>query len=120
MSGLVIPTDRTTKQPVKAICRNPECAGDRTYFEFEAQHDRFCCPKCGANRPPMIDLLVLTHLLVKNKNGPIEGESGIRWQIACDTRRAYLATATNLEAATTAKEVANCPGCLISQSQIRS
>lgn len=117
--SLVIPSDRTTKQPVKALCRNPECAGEGMYFEFEAQHDRFACPKCGANKPPTIDLLVLTHLLVRNPQGPIEGEGGLRWQIACDTRRAYLATATNLEAATTAKEVANCPGCLISQATQR-
>jgi hypothetical protein len=114
MSGIAIPSDRTTKQPVRAYCYNPECKpvdGDR--FEFGVSNDRFACPKCGAFLPPMVGVLSLVHLLVRDPKGPIIGEGGLRWRLACEERRAYLATVTNNEAATVVREVANCPGCLL-------
>jgi hypothetical protein len=43
--------------------------------------------------------------------GPIIGDGGLRYRIACDQSRAYLATVTNLEAATDNPKIVNCPGC---------
>lgn len=60
----------------------------------------------------MVGVLVLTHLIVPDPKGPISGKGGTHHRIACDDRRAYLATATNLEAATDNASVANCPQCL--------
>ncbi len=124
MSGILLPQDRTQKQVVRGYCYNPECRNhyvDEAHpdwrvqdgrFEFEVENDHFQCPKCGANKGPMVGALVLIHLLTRDKMGPIEGEGGLRYKIACDAKRAYLATFTNLEAVSTAIEVANCPGCL--------
>jgi hypothetical protein len=114
MSGISIPHDRTTKQQVMGYCLNPDCKPNphtNDYFSFAVDHDRFACPRCGANKPPFVGVQVLTHWLVQDNKGPIEGEGGLRWKIACDQDRAYLATFSNLEAATKAFEVANCPGC---------
>ena len=112
MGGRVA-SDRTTKQMARGFCRNPECQdkpGEQ--FEFDVEHDHFACPKCGADRPPMIGLLTLTHLLLRNEQGPILGTGGLRYALGCDSKRAYLATHSNNEAATGDIEVANCPGCL--------
>lgn len=108
------PADRTCKQPVRAYCANPQCweMAERGRFEFEVEHGEVTCPKCGANEPPMIGLLVLVHLLLPDPRGPINGAGGIRYRIACDEHRAYLATTTNKEAATGAVEAANCGQCL--------
>lgn len=113
MSGLAIPVDRTMRQPPRGYCLNPACLGrsSDSRFEFEVDHDRFSCPKCGNDRPPGVGLLVLTHLLVSDHRGPIDGITG-RYRLACDERRAYLATLTNLEAATGEPSIANCPTCL--------
>lgn len=107
---ITVPGDRTLKQPTKAFCRNPECSTGKR-FEFEFEHDNPECPKCGASREPMIGMIVLTHLLIRNKNGVIEGDGGLRYQLACDLPRAYLATVTNLEAATNNRDLYNCKGC---------
>lgn len=120
MSGIVIPADRTSKQKVSGYCLNPQCKPNphtNDYFVFEVEHDRFACPKCGAFKPPYVGVQVLTHWLVRDPKGPIEGEGGLRWKLACDHDRAYLATFSNLEAATAAVEVANCPGCLTYRSK---
>ena len=111
MSGRV-PVDRTIKQPAEGFCRNPECAEDGKEFHFTVEHDLFSCPKCGANTSPMIGVLVLTHLLVRDESGPIIGAGGLRWALACSEDRAYLATATNQEAATDNLHLINCPGCV--------
>jgi len=108
---ITVPEDRTLRQPATAFCRNPECLENGKRFLFEIEHDNPACPKCGANRQPMIGLIVLTHLLVRDKSGPVEGHGGLRYSLACNTPRAYLATATNLEAATDSAELYNCPGC---------
>lgn len=105
-----VPEDRTLKQPTRAFCRNPECSTNGR-FEFDFEHDNPACPKCGANRQPMVGMIVLTHLLIRNKKGVIEGEGGLRYSLACDEPRAYLATVTNLEAATDNVVLANCAGC---------
>lgn len=60
----------------------------------------------------MVGLLVLTHLLIPSAKGPVKGQGGRRFAIACDQQRAYLATATNQEAVTDQAGIANCPGCL--------
>lgn len=111
MTGIKVPGDRTINQPAEGFCRNPECAENGKEFHFAVENDLFCCPKCGADRAPMVGLLVLTHLLVPHEKGPILGRNG-RWVLACDDARAYLATATNQEAATDNAKIANCPGCI--------
>ncbi len=85
----------------------------RTKYRFEVHHARVECPKCGANQAPMIGLLVLTHLMIRDEKGPILCKKG-RYRLACNGNkdRKHLATRTNLEAATDQYEVANCPGCL--------
>lgn len=60
----------------------------------------------------MVGVYVLTHLLIPVKGAPLRGESGISYALACDDQRAYLATATNLEAASGNVNVVNCPICL--------
>jgi hypothetical protein len=113
VTGIVLPQDRTQRQPARCYCYNPECKPvDADRYEFETEHDYFECPKCGANEPPMVGTLVLIHLLKRNRMGPIKGDGGLRYSIACDEKRAYLATRTNLEAVTTVPSVSNCPGCL--------
>jgi len=113
MAGVIVPNDRTSKQQPRGYCLNPECLEDsaQSRFEFDVDHDRFCCPKCGGRDGPMVGLLVLTHLLVRDQGGPIVGQFG-RFKLACHNSRAYLATVTNLEAATSDPSIANCPGCL--------
>jgi hypothetical protein len=114
MPGIQIPRDRTKRQPVRGYCFNPECLvdSDDSRFEFDVEHDRFCCPKCGNDRAPGVGLLVLTHLLVRDPKGPIHGDMGQSYRLACHKDRAYLATVSNLEAATGDVEFCNCPGCL--------
>jgi len=108
-----VPQDRTVKQPAAGFCRNPECREvSNEEFHFVVEHDHFACPKCGANKSPMVGTLVLTHLLIRNEAGPIIGHGGLRWALGCDAVRAYLATTTNQEAATDNPQLANCPGCL--------
>lgn len=111
---IIIPGDRTEKQPVRAFCRNVECleSSDQKRFEFDVEHEHVACPKCGATEAPMIGVLALTHFLHRNPQGKIVGMGGLRYQIACDANRAYLATMTNQEAATDQLPVVNCPGCL--------
>jgi hypothetical protein len=111
---VIIPGDRSQKQPVRAFCLNVQCleASDRKRFEFDVEHADVACPKCGATESPMIGMMTLIHLLVKNPKGPIVGKGGIRYSMGCEAERPYLATLTNDEAATDQPEAANCPGCL--------
>lgn len=111
--SITVPEDRSLKQPAVAFCRNPACR-DRSdkEFNFVIEHNHPVCPKCGADREPMIGMLVLTHWLMPHPDGPIIGRGGIRYAIACDQHRAYLATATNMEAVTDNRSIVNCPGCL--------
>jgi len=113
MSGIIIPSDRTTKQQSRGYCMNPECleSSEDKRFEFDVDNDKFACPKCSQNTPPGVGLLVLTHLLIADPKGPIMGKLQ-RFSLACNQKRAYLATITNLEAATGDPMIANCPGCL--------
>jgi hypothetical protein len=114
MAGIIIPGDRTSKQPARGYCTNPECRESNldSRFEFDLPHDRLACPKCGADRQPLVGLLALVHLLVRDKAGPVRGVGGLRYKLACDEKRAYLATVSNQEAATGDVRAANCPGCL--------
>ena len=114
MSKIIIPNDRTDKQPVRAFCRNPECleSSDKRWFEFSPEHAHVACPKCGATEAPMIGMLSLVHFLHRNPEGKIVGVGGLRYQLACDEKRAHLATRTNDEAATDQLQAVNCPGCL--------
>jgi hypothetical protein len=121
MAGIIIPTDRTTKQQPRGYCLNPECleSSDQERFEFDVDHDRFACPKCGANSSPMAGLLVLTHLLMRDHKGPLIGAGGLKYRVACDDTRAYLATVTNQEAASGDVTAVNCPGCLIRHAEMK-
>ncbi len=65
----------------------------------------------------MVGLLVLTHLLIRDPKGPFKGQMG-RFRMACNTKRAYLATITNMEAATGDPLIANCPGCLVEAKRL--
>lgn len=114
MSGIIIPDDRSIKQQSFGVCMNPQCREKSTdeRFTFVVDDDLFCCPKCGANKPPMVGLLAQVHFLIPDRNGPVEGVGGLRYRLACDDKRAYLATATNQEAATGELAAVNCPGCL--------
>jgi Zn finger protein HypA/HybF involved in hydrogenase expression len=113
MAKVNVPHDRTDKQPVTGFCMNPECleSSDRRRFEFPVEHSSVVCPKCGANEPPYVGVLALVHLLVRDNKGPIIGTGGLRWKLLCDEKRAYLATATNQEAATGDPHAISCPGC---------
>lgn len=119
MSGIIIPADRTTKQQPRGYCLNPACRERSTdqRYEFAVDHDHFGCPKCGETQSPGVGLLTLTHLVLRDPRGPIEGALA-RFRLACDERRAYLATATNLEAATGEPKIANCPQCLAVAQQL--
>lgn len=109
-----IPNDRTKKQPVYCFCVNPECLDEscHTRFVFPHEHGQVECPKCGATESPYVGVLVLTHYMARLPRGPIRGVGGLGYHIACDPTRAYLATATNQEAATDQIEAVTCPGCL--------
>lgn len=112
MTGVQIPLDRTTKQMVRARCYNPECRDvSESPFEFDIEHDHFACPKCGADKEPMVFMLTLTHLMIRDARGPIQGNH-FRYRLACEPKRAHLATRTNNEAATDDPKVANCIACL--------
>lgn len=111
-SSIEVPHDRTSKQPITGYCLNLECMEDGKRFEFPCNHADVACPKCGAQDAPMIGVLALTHFMVlDNKVGLIRGSHG-RYRLACDPKRAYLATPTNNEAATDQLPFVNCPGCL--------
>lgn len=113
MAGISVPSDRTCSQRAAGFCRNPKCCDKATgEFHFVVENDKFSCPKCGADAAPMVGLLVLIHLLIPVKNGPILGSGGITYQLGCDDKRAYMATHSNQEACTGEVEHANCPGCL--------
>jgi hypothetical protein len=59
----------------------------------------------------MVGLLALIHLIVKHPQGRIKGVGGIRYGIACDPERAYIATNTNNECGTGDPAAVNCSGC---------
>lgn len=122
MAGITIPRDRTTRQPVRGYCLNPACLEDSadSRYEFCVEHDKFACPKCGCDTPPRVGVLVLTHLLMDDPQGRIRGSGGARYRMACDPKRAHLATESNLEAATGDAYVANCPGCLVEYERLRA
>lgn len=109
----MIPSDRTDQQPIRAFCANPQCR-DKSDKEFSwtVEHEDVACPKCGANAPPFVGLYVLIHMMVPDPAGPIVSIGGARYRLACDPKRAYTATLTNLEAATADRDACNCPGCL--------
>lgn len=112
MGGIAVPQDRDLRQPVTGFCRNPQCRDQSNReFHFRVEHDLFACPKCGADSAPMVGLLVLTHMLIPDREGPVIGKGGVRYRIGCDSKRAYLATASNQEAVTDNVRIANCPGC---------
>ena len=110
----LVPLDRCSKQPATGYCFNPECRDKSTdsRHEFPITGDSVRCDKCGSDSPLMVGLLVLIHLLVLDRDGPIVGSQGLRYRFVCDPKRSHLATTTNLEAATGDPTVANCPGCL--------
>ncbi len=102
---------QTLKQPVVWRCRNPECKEISTarYYEFEGEYPE--CPKCKCG-PPTVSKRALIHLLIRDNKGPIVGEFGLRWKMACDHKRVTLATEDNGEAASGDSSAINCPTCL--------
>lgn len=64
-------------------------------------------------------MLVLTHLLIRDIRGPIHGDMGLSYRLACHASRAYLATVSNLEAATGDPQFCTCPGCLKVASEMK-
>ncbi len=114
-----IPEDRTNMQPIIAQCNNPQCSENGQSFKFVHEHgNEISCPKCHASQSPMISMLVLIHFLVRDDKGLVIGDGGLRYKLACDQKRAYLATYTNQEAATGLLECANCPQCLENARQL--
>lgn len=107
-------TQQTTKQPTVFRCPNPDCVEHRFqgYYDFES--DEPICPKCGLG-PPGVQKRSLTHLLVRdNRVGPIPGALGMRYYMACDPQRDFLATELNGEGASGDPAAVNCPGCMAS------
>jgi len=121
MSGIVIPGDRSVKQPSFGVCINLDCREKSTdeRFVFQVDDDHFCCPKCGADKPPIAGLLAQIHFLIRDPKGPIEGAGGICYRLACDDKRAYLATHTNQEATTGKLAAANCVNCLAKANRLK-
>ena len=110
-----MPDDRSTKHPARGYCRNKLCQEPdqrEELFTFPIEHAHVCCPKCKATMSPVVGVYVLTHLLLQVDGGPIRGAGGIGYALACDSKRAYLATSTNMEAASGDPNVVNCPHCL--------
>lgn len=112
-------TEQTTKQPVVFRCVNIECVPEpepgkplEQFFDFTTKDDNPVCPKCGATPREGVQKRSLIHVLVRNRQGPIPGDGGIRYQIVCDPKRTLLATNRNGEALTGMSIAANCPGCL--------
>ena len=113
MSGIFLPHDRSVKQPALGYCSRPECRNeDNTEFRFEVEHDHMACPKCGCDTYPTVGPLVLIHWIIPKEGGPITNGQGQTFALACSTKRAYLATADNKEAATDQPQQVTCQGCL--------
>lgn len=119
MSGILLPRDRTTKQRPTGFCLNPECfeSSDQQRFEFPVEHDRTACPKCGADRSPMVGLLSLVHHVIRTPKGKIVGVGGLKYGLACDPGRSFIATVTNNEHGSGDISAVNCPGCLAAHQQ---
>jgi hypothetical protein len=113
-SGIVIPEERSHKQRNYAFCANPACAENGQEFRFEIEHTLSPCPKCGANKPPLIGMVAKVHLMISDRMGPFEGIGGLRYRIACDTKgtREGVSTVTNHELGTDDRSVCNCIDCL--------
>lgn len=114
-SGIVLPETRSHKQRNFAYCNNPECAENGLEFRFEIDQTLVPCPKCGATKAPMVGMLTKTHLVIRDKKGKLEGASGLRYRIACDTenKRDFISTLHNHELGTGDRNTANCIDCLI-------
>ncbi|AMV31330.1 hypothetical protein VN12_04380 [Pirellula sp. SH-Sr6A] len=113
-SGIVIPNERTHKQPNFAFCANPKCAENGLEFRFQIEDTLMPCPKCGATHAPLVGMLAKTHLLVQDRMGHLVGSGGLRYRIACDTenKRHVISTPENHELATGDRRIANCLDCL--------
>lgn len=108
-----VPYDRTIKQPVRCFCLNPECidAGNDRY-EFTIQHADVVCPKCGANQVPVVGVLAIVHFIMRDRHGALMGHGGLRYRLACEPRRTFIATHTNLEAGSGELSAVSCVRCL--------
>lgn len=118
-SAVVMPADRSTKNPATGFCRNPKCQEQLgELFRFPIEHAHVSCPKCGANRTPMVGVFALVHLVLPLEGGKIRGAGGISLSLACDPDRDYLATRTNNEAASDDIEAVNCPQCIANAKKL--
>lgn len=107
---------RTTKQPLRWRCRNPECIEQGKPHEFDDDHGT--CPKCS-DSPPQVLLMTLIHLMVRVPTGPILGLHRARLALACEPTRGFVTDGANNEAATGDPAATNCPGCLAALSSGR-
>ena len=106
------PRGRTQRQPLQAYCLTPECIeGSDGRYTFTVENE-ICCPKCGRNEWPHVGILTLVHWVRPSAQGPLKTSDGGRAEIACDPKRQYIATASNLEAGTNYPPAVNCPQCL--------
>lgn len=116
-NAVQVPGDRTIKQPVRCYCLNPECRDrecepGKDRYEFAVEHAEVVCPKCGANQVPIVGVLAIVHFIVRDKRGPLMGHGGLRYRLACEPRRTFIATRTNLEAGTGELSAVTCVRCL--------
>lgn len=88
----------------------PDQAAPSGFFEFEA--DRPACPKCGRSGPQVVRLTPV-HFLALDQQGPIQGGDGLRYKIACQPKRDFLATARGDDfSATPDPRAATCKSCM--------
>lgn len=101
------------KQPIVWRCLNPHCRPDkfRPTIMFDFESDEAKCPKCSLG-PPMVVKRALIHMLVMIENGPIVGDMGMRYRVACDAKRDYVTNGRDGEAGTGDIRQVNCPACL--------
>ena len=102
---------QTTKQPTVWRCQNPDCLESSLDRFYEFERDEPTCPKCGLTEPAVIKK-ALIHFLIRDSKGPIRGDMGMNFRMACSPMRAYIATTENGEAGTGDISAATCPGCL--------
>lgn len=103
--------DRTDRHRLKWICDAcPDRKTGKRPLIFESDYPE--CPSCGRNGLAQgIRLMTLIHLIVPSKYGPIVGQHGRRYFLACDRTRATTATPTNREACTNRTGMVNCDNC---------
>jgi hypothetical protein len=102
--------ERTHKHPLTWICSN--CVEPNTKHPTRFTSDYPECPRCGTSGFPGVRIMSLIHLMVPSKFGPLKGQHGRRYFLACDPQREHGGTPENREAITNKIQVINCVSCL--------